>query len=682
MAVATSSKVFEEYNRLVGKADITTGVCDPRGHAVSLTFPECIPERIDVATRMQEIGYLHDNMVDAVNTPAESRALNRTFADSYGLEANSALLSHAFKGIRGKRQMEAKMFLQAIAIDREDALSVMNKWKRYLELEGRARMANEFVSLDEWIPYRNEDAAIWLTHEIARFVAGVKVSEEEKLAVEHIVYPVLTVASLVNDYYSYEKEYTVYLREDGTNGVANSIWVLMREYGINKAEAKRLLAQKITALEQEYLAARESYEKANPNLSQRVKSWIDAAVFIASGSHYWSTYSTRFHRPEYSGLAPIRSNGPRDGTIQSTSPNLDKDTSSVQETPDILDRDCEIQLEQQLPSNNLSPVIKSGLQTPVSDNEKILSFTDTRERDILAEIVQAPYEYLCSLGSKGVRQAAIEALNIWLDVPETSLSAIRNIVDYLHSSSLMLDDIQDQSALRRGSPATHLLFGEAQTINSANFLFVLSLEELRKLHHPQSTAIYNAQLRRLHIGQSMDLYWTRHVACPTVSEYVDMVDYKTGGLFNLVGGLMQAEGCCGEQLRLNGMMTLLGRYFQIRDDYNNLVSTDYTAAKGFCEDLDEGKFSLPLIHALQISQKQKHRLQDILQERRHNGGSMCVEMKDLVLKMLRDGGSLEYVRQVLEELEDAIDAEIRRVEEVVGEENFVMRLLVERLRVN
>jgi hypothetical protein len=43
MAVATSYKVFEEYNRLVGKAEITGGVYDPRGHAISLTFPECSP---------------------------------------------------------------------------------------------------------------------------------------------------------------------------------------------------------------------------------------------------------------------------------------------------------------------------------------------------------------------------------------------------------------------------------------------------------------------------------------------------------------------------------------------------------------------------------------------------------------------------------------------------------------
>lgn len=215
-------------------------------------------------------------------------------------------------------------------------------------------------------------------------MAGIKVSNDEKIAVEHIVRPVLTVVALTNDYYSYEKEYTVYLREGGTNGVTNSLWVLMREHGVDKEEAKRLLAQKITAFEQEYLAARESYEKANPNLSQRVKSWIDAAVFIASGSHYWSTYTTRYHRPEYSGLAPVRLNGPGDGAVQS-SPNLD-DKPSVNETSDILGRHCEIQFGQQLWSDDLSPAIESNLQTPVSDNEKALSFTDTVVREISAEV--------------------------------------------------------------------------------------------------------------------------------------------------------------------------------------------------------------------------------------------------------------------------------------------------------
>lgn len=162
-----------------------------------------------------------------------------------------------------------------------------------------------------------------------------------------------------------------------------------------------------------------------------------------------------------------------------------------------------------------------------------------------------------------------------------------------------------------------------------------------------------------------------------------MVDHKTGGLFNLVVKLMQAEGTSKRDLSIDRMMTFLGRYFQIRDDYQNLVSADYTEAKGFCEDLDEGKFSLALIYTLQKLQGQRQRLlRDILQQRNSNGSGLSFETKNIVLDLMKDVGSLDCVKNVLKELEEAIDAEIEKIEEAAGEMNYVLRLLFERLRVN
>lgn len=60
IAVAASFDLFEEYNRLVREADVTKGVYDPRGHGVSFWYPECLPERIDLVTRMQDLGLIHD----------------------------------------------------------------------------------------------------------------------------------------------------------------------------------------------------------------------------------------------------------------------------------------------------------------------------------------------------------------------------------------------------------------------------------------------------------------------------------------------------------------------------------------------------------------------------------------------------------------------------------------------
>ena len=60
ISVASSHQIFEEYNRLVGTADIIGGGYDPQGHMVSLCFPECLPSRVDVTTRLTEAGFLHD----------------------------------------------------------------------------------------------------------------------------------------------------------------------------------------------------------------------------------------------------------------------------------------------------------------------------------------------------------------------------------------------------------------------------------------------------------------------------------------------------------------------------------------------------------------------------------------------------------------------------------------------
>jgi hypothetical protein len=56
---------------------------------------------------------------------------------------------------------------------------------------------------------------------------------------------------------------------------------------------------------------------------------------------------------------------------------------------------------------------------------------------ILGQNLLAPYDYLMNMPSKGFRGMAIEALNVWFDVPEGSLTRIRAIIDYLHSSSLL-----------------------------------------------------------------------------------------------------------------------------------------------------------------------------------------------------------------------------------------------------
>jgi geranylgeranyl pyrophosphate synthase len=87
-----------------------------------------------------------------------------------------------------------------------------------------------------------------------------------------------------------------------------------------------------------------------------------------------------------------------------------------------------------------------------------------------------------------------------------------------------LDDIEDSSPLRRGMPATHKVFGQAQTINSANYLIIRVLDEVRQLNGIRCMDAFIEEMQNLFIGQSFDLYWTRNGVCPSEAEYLEMIN--------------------------------------------------------------------------------------------------------------------------------------------------------------
>lgn len=95
--------------------------------------------------------------------------------------------------------------------------------------------------------------------------------------------------------------------------------------------------------------------------------------------------------------------------------------------------------------------------------------------------------------------------------------------------------------LRRGVPAAHNIFGTAQTINSANYVYFLALDEIQKLKNPTAMQVYTGELLNLHRGQGLDLFWRDSLTCPSENDYLEMVGNKTGGLFRLAVKLMQAE---------------------------------------------------------------------------------------------------------------------------------------------
>ncbi|RYP33119.1 hypothetical protein DL767_004904 [Monosporascus sp. MG133] len=267
----------------------------------------------------------------------------------------------------------------------------------------------------------------------------------------------------------------------------------------------------------------------------------------------------------------------------------------------------------------------------------------SRWTDHKEQTIRGPYDYISSAPGKEFRTQLLGALNIWHKVSPESLECISNVVRMLHNASLLVDDIQDNSTLRRGRPVAHSVFGVAQTINSANFVYFLALAELQKLRHPkEAMEIFTTEMLALHRGQGMDLFWRDTLSCPTEDDYLEMVSNKTGGLFRLAVRLMQAESDLGVDCM--PFVNVLGLIFQITDDYKNLADLDYTQKKGYCEDLTEGKFSFPVIHSIH-AQPANQVLLNIIAQR-----TTEFEVKRHAVEYMESTGSFAYTRQFVDAL--------------------------------
>lgn len=251
------------------------------------------------------------------------------------------------------------------------------------------------------------------------------------------------------------------------------------------------------------------------------------------------------------------------------------------------------------------------------------------------------------------------AFNDWLHVPQDQLTLIGKIVQMLHNASLLMDDVEDDAQMRRGTPVAHKIYGVPQTINTANYVYFLAYKELFALRD-QSHAnerldeIVNEEFLNLHRGQGLEMYWRDSLQCPTEEEYIGMVNNKTGGLLRLAIKLMMVKSA--SNVDYVPLVNLIGVYFQIRDDYMNLQSDQYAVNKGFAEDLTEGKFSFPVVHAIRANQSNRQII-NVLQKR-----PSTPTTKRYAISYMRDiTESFKYTRAVLTSLEKQVRAEVERL---------------------
>ena len=175
------------------------------------------------------------------------------------------------------------------------------------------------------------------------------------------------------------------------------------------------------------------------------------------------------------------------------------------------------------------------------------------------------------------------------------------LIEGIHTASLIHDDIEDNSELRRGQPAAHVAYGLDSALNSGSWLYFRALQSLEDYQAPASIkldlyATALTQIRALHEGQALDIHWHRTVGFfPSQEDYERMIRLKTGALAALAAYTgMRAAGKKHEESKVfAALFAGAGVGFQILDDVKNINTGNAGKKRG--DDIVEGKKSLPVI---------------------------------------------------------------------------------------
>jgi len=241
--------------------------------------------------------------------------------------------------------------------------------------------------------------------------------------------------------------------------------------------------------------------------------------------------------------------------------------------------------------------------------------------------------------------------------------ALTPIVEFSHTASLIHDDIEDHADERRGKPAVHLIYGGDTAINAASWLYFHAQSVIDSFPASDTLKLQlyrtaSRELRRLHLGQAMDIAWHREPSLiPARAEYEAMVTMKTGTLSRLAGeiGMLAAGVPEADAAVFGDLLAKIGVGFQVLDDVRNLTTGNPGKKRG--DDVVEGKKSLPVLLHLEKNPEDRGRLSDAFTRAREDGiTSPAVEE---AISMLSSSGAVEDARRYGSELIRSTAEEIR-----------------------
>ncbi len=275
----------------------------------------------------------------------------------------------------------------------------------------------------------------------------------------------------------------------------------------------------------------------------------------------------------------------------------------------------------------------------IGDDLKLVEqqFRNDLQSDV--PLIRKVGEYVLSSGGKRIRPALLLLAARLSGYTADKAVPLASVVEFIHTATLLHDDVVDSATLRRGLASANTLWGNEASVLVGDFLFsksfslmvdVGSLDVLRVLSSA-TTVIAEGEVMQLLCTGELDL---------TEEQYTDVIRSKTAILMSAAceAGAILGAATPSQRQALADFGLDLGIAFQLMDDILDYVATEEEFGKSIGHDLEEGKITLPLIHTLrQCTASEREMISSVVEL-----NEMSLENFRAVSGLVRQYGGIDY----------------------------------------
>lgn len=279
------------------------------------------------------------------------------------------------------------------------------------------------------------------------------------------------------------------------------------------------------------------------------------------------------------------------------------------------------------------------LLAPIANDMKAVDAVIRNRLDSEVVLIRTIGDYIVGAGGKRMRPALLLMIAKALGYNGSNHQLLAAVVEFIHTATLLHDDVVDESDLRRGRSTANAVFGNAASVLVGDYLYSKSFEMMVESGSMQVMAVLSGATTVIAEGEVLQLL-NVHDPDVTLDRYLQVVRYKTAKLFEASAevGAIVAGSSPAVQNAAAAYGRHIGTAFQLIDDVLDYSGDADALGKNVGDDLREGKPTLPLIRVMETgTPEQRQLIRDAIRTGEADFSA--------VAKAIRATGALDYTRE-------------------------------------